>query len=132
MCKWRRYFPLRRRPDRHVPSHFQGVGREGFEPSTYGLKGRDTNASYHGAPENTPLGETRSREIAPEEMCDAHSMSNGAPVRTASEALSLAIKLAVDEGDLDRAAALIEVAKKTRAAPVVILPRVVPIRRERP
>jgi hypothetical protein len=65
-------------------------------------------------------------------MCDAHSMSNGAPVRTASEALSLAIKLAVDEGDLDRAAALIEVAKKTRAAPVVILPRVVPIRRERP
>jgi hypothetical protein len=40
---------------------------------------------------------------------------------TAEDALRLAIKLAVDEGDLDRAAALIEAAKRTKPRPVTAL-----------
>jgi hypothetical protein len=40
---------------------------------------------------------------------------------TAEDALRLAIKLAVDKGDLDRAGALLDVAKRTKARPVTAL-----------
>jgi hypothetical protein len=45
----------------------------------------------------------------------------GAPPLTSAAALKLAVKLALDEGDLDGAAALLDVARKLKPRPVVDL-----------
>jgi hypothetical protein len=63
-------------------------------------------------------------EVAPEVEPFRHpAASADPPPSTSDEAIKLAIKLAVDAGDFERAAALLDVAKRTapRTAPIVTL-----------
>jgi hypothetical protein len=104
--------------------------RTGFEPAYDGFAKRGEQGTITDEAENKLSGGTRSPEIAQAEVCAAQSMPIAAPPMTAAEALTLAIKLAVDEGDLDRAGALLDVAKKARPTPAMS-PTVVPFRPRR-
>jgi hypothetical protein len=103
-----------------------GWSRKSLLSKDHGSHPRESNSRptvYEGSAseaENTAPRETGSiaQPRAPEiELLGspvAHSWPNGEPPASAADALTLAIKMALDEGDLDRAAALVEVAKRTR------------------
>jgi hypothetical protein len=74
-----------------------------------------------------PVETTAWSEVAPEvarsEAPGARSAERSpAPPVDADEALRLAIKAAVDAGDYDRAAALVDVAKRTTKKPASVSP----------